>query len=116
MIVSLVPGARRGNHVSTWRKRGWPAASWHLVSRSVAFEEETERERATRRRQRTEFDQIAALYEATRPGYPRELVEFIAQTAGLSPGSPVLEIGCGTGQLTEHLAGIGLQVTAIDLG
>jgi len=36
---------------------------------------------------------VARLYEATRPGYPAELAEFVAATAGIGPGSPVLEVG-----------------------
>ena len=82
----------------------------------MAIDEESEPERAARRHQRTLFNDVADLYEATRPGYPRGLMEFVAETAGLSAGDPVLEIGCGTGQLTEHLASLGLRVTAIDLG
>lgn len=62
------------------------------------------------------FDGVASLYEQTRPGYPRELVEFVVATAGIGAGAAVLEVGCGTGQLTEHLAGTGLEVTAIDIG
>lgn len=68
-----------------------------------------------RRQQRTLFDSVAGLYEKTRPGYPDELIDFVVTTAGLAPGPAVLEIGCGTGQLTRPLARRGLDVTAIDL-
>ncbi len=37
-------------------------------------------------------------------------------TAGLEAGAPVLEVGCGTGQLTEQLARYDFSVTAIDIG
>lgn len=37
-------------------------------------------------------------------------------TAGLGPGAAVLEVGCGTGQLTEQLAWSGFRLTAIDIG
>jgi SAM-dependent methyltransferase len=77
---------------------------------------ETEAERGWRHYQRALFDGVAQRYDASRPGYPPELVEFVAATAGLRPGLAVLEIGCGTGQLTELLTGRGWQVTAIDLG
>jgi SAM-dependent methyltransferase len=36
--------------------------------------------------------------------------------AELRPGAPVLEIGCGTGQLTSMLAQQGLHVTAVEPG
>jgi len=82
----------------------------------VTAETEGSPERANRRYQRGLFDSVARLYEATRPGYPVELVEFVAVTAGIGPGSPVLEVGCGTGQLTEALVPLGCALTAIDLG
>jgi SAM-dependent methyltransferase len=43
-------------------------------------------------------------------------VEFVTATAGLGPGAAVLEVGCGTGQLTERLACSGFRLTAIDIG
>ena len=77
---------------------------------------ETGPERGRRRYQRTLFDGVAGLYQASRPGYPGHLVEFAVATAGLDAGSTVLEVGCGTGQLTERLAGFGFALTAIDIG
>lgn len=77
---------------------------------------ETEEMRRQRRSRRALFDGVAGQYQASRPGYPAELAEFITGTAGLRPGSAVLEVGCGTGQLTGLLAGCGFAVTAIDLG
>ena len=77
---------------------------------------ESERDRTKRHYQRTLFDGIAGQYEASRPGYPAHVMEFVAATAGLGPGAAVLEIGCGTGQLTERLACSGFGLTAIDIG
>jgi ubiquinone/menaquinone biosynthesis C-methylase UbiE len=77
---------------------------------------ETQQERDKRRRQRQLFDAVAGQYEQSRPGYPAPVIEFIIATAGLQPGARVLEIGCGTGQLTAQLAGRGLRLTAIDIG
>jgi ubiquinone/menaquinone biosynthesis C-methylase UbiE len=77
---------------------------------------ETERDRDKRHFQRNLFDGIADLYEASRPGYPARVVEFVTATAGLGPGAAVLEIGCGTGQLTQRLARSGFRLTAIDIG
>jgi ubiquinone/menaquinone biosynthesis C-methylase UbiE len=82
----------------------------------VAMAAETEQQRIRRRRQRTLFDSVAQLYEDTRPGYPAEIVEFLTATAGVGPGSIVLEVGCGTGQLTRDLAPCGFDLTAIDIG
>src|SRR5215207_6458975 len=72
--------------------------------------------RHNRRHQRTLFDRVAGLYDASRRGYPKEIVEFMVATARLGAGSTVLEVGCGTGQLTEELARYDLTVTAIDIG
>lgn len=77
---------------------------------------ETDESRQKRRQQRLLFDSVADLYDATRRGYPREIVEFMLATAGVGPGGSILEVGCGTGQLTERLARGGFAVTAIDVG
>jgi ubiquinone/menaquinone biosynthesis C-methylase UbiE len=82
----------------------------------VATGTETQQERTKRRHQRTLFDGVAELYEACRLGYPSEIVEFAVATAGVAADSMVLEVGCGTGQLTERLAGFGFRLTAIDIG
>jgi SAM-dependent methyltransferase len=82
----------------------------------VTRETEGETERDRRRHQRELFDGVARLYEATRPGYPRELAEFVVATAGVGAGSAVLEVGCGTGQLTGRLAPLRCALTAIDVG
>lgn len=79
-------------------------------------ETEGETERAKRRYQRGLFDDVAQLYQATRPGYPPELTSFVAATAAVGAGDPVLEVGCGTGQLTRSLLPFGFALTAIDLG
>jgi ubiquinone/menaquinone biosynthesis C-methylase UbiE len=62
------------------------------------------------------FDRIAEDYDRIRPGYPATLVEAACTTAGLRPGSRVVEVGCGTGKLTVALAERGLCVEAIDPG
>jgi ubiquinone/menaquinone biosynthesis C-methylase UbiE len=77
---------------------------------------ETEPERSKRRHQRALFDSAAQLYDASRLGYPSGIVESVVAAAALGPGSAVLEVGCGTGQLTECLARFGFRLTAIDLG
>ena len=69
-----------------------------------------------RSRLRTTFDGVAERYDAARPTYPGPLVAELVALAGLGSDSRVLEIGCGTGQLTVDLARRGLDVTAVELG
>jgi SAM-dependent methyltransferase len=82
----------------------------------VAIGAETEQERRKRHHQRSLFDGVAPLYEASRLGYPSDIIEFVVTTAALGADSTVLEVGCGTGQLTELLASFGFSLTAIDIG
>lgn len=62
------------------------------------------------------FDQVAAEYDRHRPTYPEQLIGLACEIAGLERGDRVLEIGCGTGQLTRSLLARGLRVTAIEPG
>lgn len=62
------------------------------------------------------FEQVAEEYDRARLGYAAEIVDAACAIAGLEPGSPVLEIGCGTGKLTEMLVGRSLRVEAVDPG
>src|SRR5262245_37754096 len=60
-----------------------------------------ERERAARR---VKFGEAADAYDTVRPGYPARLVQILIARAGLGSAAKVVEIGCGTGQLTRELA------------
>ncbi|HEY4829390.1 MAG TPA: class I SAM-dependent methyltransferase [Solirubrobacteraceae bacterium] len=62
------------------------------------------------------FDTVAVEYDRRRPTYPDELVDHACAIGGLAPGDRVLEIGCGTGQLTRTLVARGLDVTAVEPG
>lgn len=62
------------------------------------------------------FDEIAEDYERHRPGYPDALIDQASEAAGIGPGAAVLEIGCGTGQLTGSLLARGLRITAVEPG
>jgi ubiquinone/menaquinone biosynthesis C-methylase UbiE len=62
------------------------------------------------------FDAVAKEYDAVRRGYPESLVDACMSHGGLHPGSQVVEVGCGTGKLTELLAARDLAVTAIEPG
>jgi len=77
---------------------------------------ETEAGRGKRRRQRILFDSVAELYDASRPVYTDDAVDYLVRTAGLDSASSVLEVGCGTGQLTHQLAARGFMLTAIEKG
>lgn len=48
--------------------------------------------------------EVAALYAQYRRGYPPEVVETIADAFRLGDGDTVLDLGCGTGQLSLALA------------
>src|SRR5438067_1456148 len=62
------------------------------------------------------FDEMAAEYDRHRPAYPGGLVDQACQVAGIGSGDQVLEVGCGSGQLTRDLAARGLRVTALEPG
>lgn len=64
----------------------------------------------------TVFNEIAEEYDRHRPSYPDMLVDRACQGAGVGPDAAVLEIGCGTGQLTRSLLERGLRVTAVEPG
>ncbi|MGW5640022.1 class I SAM-dependent methyltransferase [Streptomyces sp. NPDC003832] len=73
-------------------------------------------EESRRARLSRTFDEDAELYDRTRPGYPSQLYDDLAELAGACPGSRVLEIGCGTGQATMPLAERGCRITAVEAG
>ena len=56
------------------------------------------------------FGQAASLYDAIRPSYPREAIQF---ALGKEP-KHVLDIGAGTGLLTRALLDAGHRVTAVE--
>jgi SAM-dependent methyltransferase len=62
------------------------------------------------------FDAIAAEYDRVRPAYPDELIDQACRVAGIGSGDRVLEVGCGSGQLTRGLVARGLHVTAVEPG
>lgn len=62
------------------------------------------------------FDTVAMEYDRQRPNYPDELIDLACRAGDLAARDRVLEIGCGTGQLTRSLVARGLSVTAVEPG
>lgn len=60
------------------------------------------------------FNAIAHLYDKYRPGYPKNLFEFLKTKASLQKNSRILEIGCGSGQATLGFSHLNVKITAID--
>lgn len=62
------------------------------------------------------FNEVAELYERGRPAYPQEVIDDLLALTGTGSGDHILEIGCGTGQITIPLAARGLRITALEPG
>ncbi len=57
----------------------------------------------------TSFGQAAGVYSAARPSYPREAVAWL-----LGDAAQVVDVGAGTGKLTQVVHDLGRTVTAVD--
>ncbi len=62
------------------------------------------------------FDTIATLYDRARPSYPAKAVSDLLHVCSIDRSSRILEIGCGTGQLTRHLAPTGAVIRCLEPG
>ncbi len=60
------------------------------------------------------FRSTIPYYERFRAPYPEALIATVAQLCGVGPASPVLDLGCGPGQLAIAFARLGAAVTAMD--
>ena len=61
------------------------------------------------------YERHADAYDRARPSYPEAAVAWLLEGARRTPGTTdVLELGAGTGKLTEQLAARGCSVTATD--
>lgn len=60
------------------------------------------------------FGDRVADYLRSRPGYPAELLDVLAQHCGLTPASVVADVGAGTGLLTRLFVDAGNPVFAVE--
>jgi SAM-dependent methyltransferase len=63
---------------------------------------------------RAGFESGSDVYERARPSYPSEAVDLLMETAGLAPGSRVLDLAAGTGKMTRQLVERGLVCLAAE--
>ncbi|HTA34476.1 MAG TPA: class I SAM-dependent methyltransferase [Solirubrobacteraceae bacterium] len=71
---------------------------------------ESDAGRASRAQRARSFGRVAAEYERGRPGYPPEAIEWLLGARPLE----VLDLGAGTGKLTQALLAAGHRVTAVE--
>lgn len=62
------------------------------------------------------FNEVAELYHRARPGCPEEVVDAVVALSGMSSGGTMVEVGCGTGQITLPFAQRGYRITALEPG
>lgn len=60
------------------------------------------------------FDLMADTYDRARPSYPDDAVDWLLSGEGAIDAPRVLELGAGTGKLTEQLLARGCRVVATD--
>jgi SAM-dependent methyltransferase len=60
------------------------------------------------------FERGVADYERGRPGYPREAIDFLAETLRLEPGGRVLDLAAGSGKFTRELRGSDVDIVAVE--
>ncbi|HEY5729524.1 MAG TPA: class I SAM-dependent methyltransferase [Anaerolineales bacterium] len=68
------------------------------------------------RSRRITFEEVADLYNESRPSYPDELIEDIIQLSELKTDGGILEVGCGPGNATILFAQRGYKLLGIELG
>ncbi len=62
------------------------------------------------------FDLAPKCYDAARPSYPDEVIDWIIQKTGVTVADSLLEIGPGTGQATIKFAERGFHIHCIERG
>jgi SAM-dependent methyltransferase len=66
-------------------------------------------------RRRGSFDEAAEDYNRWRAGYPEEVFEDMLGCAHIEASSRILEVGCGTGQLSAPLANRGIDLLSVEV-
>ncbi len=61
-----------------------------------------------------DFTEQAEAYGQARPSYPDDLLDALMEHVGVSAGDSVVDLGAGTGLLTEQLAARGFRVIAVE--
>ena len=84
-------------------------ASWDEIGQACGMTRQGASRRWSKQAQATSFGDAAAAYQSGRPPYPASAVDWLAGEA-----RRVLDLGAGTGKLTELLAARGLEVTAVE--
>lgn len=62
------------------------------------------------------FESDASRYEQLRPGYPEPILDVILQARDVPRAPRVVDLGAGTGKLSQALHARGAHVTAVDTG
>jgi SAM-dependent methyltransferase len=60
------------------------------------------------------FTGLASLYARHRPTYPDDALDYIVSKGGLTHGSVLIDVGCGTGISARQMAARGLRVIGIE--
>jgi SAM-dependent methyltransferase len=60
------------------------------------------------------FTGLSSLYAKHRPSYPSAAIEYIVAHCGLTPGSVLIDVGCGTGIAARLFSARGLDVIGIE--
>jgi SAM-dependent methyltransferase len=64
--------------------------------------------------QAARFGDVADRYERARPLYPEAALSELAARCGVRSGTPVVDLGAGTGKLTRQVAALGADVVAVE--
>lgn len=71
---------------------------------------------STNYNRKNSFDDNAEAYDKYRSGYSHEVINDIIELSGITAEDKILEIGCGTGQITIDFLSRGYGITAIEKG